>query len=185
MISRLRESPVKVRLDENEVSLDQDFAWQMYLAALYKLGFEPGLVLGSNHTLRALVLVGALQQALKCGESLPILVPPYFLGENGKRLGPEFSMDLLSQRFRKNSIRALVGSSLSWSQKESALQTGQLMLFDKMTDRLDKLPAIPAKANGVEAFLKQCEYRRIRNALASVRRNKGLFDSESLGGVID
>lgn len=183
MISRSRESSLHVEIDGEQVSLDNDFAWQLYLLTLPELGFEPELILGSNHSLRSIVTIATLQQALAPNSILQVLIPPYFLGEGRKRLG---NADAIAGAYLKNSFRVIVASSLNWKKKESVIQIGQLQLLDKMFNRIQaaKLFALPALAT-VHDFMDRCEYRKIRKVVGGVRGDRGVSDVTPLFGVID
>ncbi|MBX4205391.1 MAG: hypothetical protein KW788_04395 [Candidatus Doudnabacteria bacterium] len=185
MVSRARESTMKITVNGNEFGLDEDFAWQMYLSTMPAYGFEPTVILGSNHNLRALVLIATLQNHECTTKPLTVLIPPYFLGEGRQRLGSEHGLELLANVHLKNSIRVLVGSSLNWTQKESVLQISQLPLLDKMSKRLEALRNAGQTINDISGFLKRCEYQRIRNTTASARGDKGVVDPVSLFGIVD
>lgn len=186
MVSRSRESSVKLETEYGLVYLDQDFAWQMYLPTLPSAGYEPSVLLGSNHNLRAIVLIRILQQNLVPNSTLVTLIPPYFLGAGGKRMGQECLMEALLGAHHKNSIRAIVGMSLNWKQKESAIDTQPLALLDKMAERLGRLQLSQTNLPDLDAFLEQCNYQKIRDTVKAVRGYKtSAVDTQHLCGIID
>lgn len=186
LVSRRRETAVSIKHGDEIVLLDPDFIWQMYLPALSVSGFDTCILLGGNHTLRALVLVRAVQQALSPKSSLKIVVPPYFLGEGRKHLGGElYSMDTLLSKHKINSLRVLVGMSLNWKQKESVIQTSHLALLDKM-DQSFKSILIPRRVlPDIPALFDQCNYHKIREAVGLVRRYKDVPGYNPLYGFIN
>lgn len=186
LVSRNRATAVSIKHGDEIVSLDPDFIWQMYLPALSVSGFDPCILLGGNHTLRALVLVRAVQQAMFPKSSLEIVVPPYFLGEGRKPLGGEaYSMNTLLLNHKINSLRVLVGMSLNWKQKESVIQTSHLALLDKM-DQSFKSTIIPRRIlPDIPALFNQCNYQKIRETVGLVRRYKDVPGHNPLYGFIN
>lgn len=186
LISRRRGTAVPIKHGGGIVSLDPDFIWQMYLPALSASGFDPCILLGSNHTLRALVLVRAVQQALSPSSSLKIVIPPYFLGEGRKRLGGEsYSMNTLLLNHEVNSLRVLVGMNLNWKQKESVIQTSQLALLDKMDQSFRSITIQERVLPDIPAFFEQCNSNKIRDTVGLVRRYKDVPAHNPLYGFIN
>lgn len=186
LVSRKRGTAVSIKHGDEIVSLDPDFIWQMYLPALSASGFDPCILLGSNHTLRALILVRAVQQALSPKSSLRIVVPPYFLGEGRKRLGGEsYSMNTLLLNHKINSLRVIVGMSLNWKQKESVIQTSQLALLDKMDQSFRSIEIQGRALPDIPAFFDQCNFNKIREAVGLVRRYKDIPKHNPLHGIIN
>lgn len=186
LVSRRREAAVSIKHGDETVSLDPDFVWQMYLPALSVSGFDPCILLGSNHTLRALVLVRAVQQALSPKSSLKIVIPPYFLGEGRKRLGGEsFSMNTLLLKHKINSLRAIVGMSLNWRQKESVIQTSQLALLDKMDQSFRSIAIQGKLISDIPALFDHCNCNKIRETVGLVRRHKKIPEHNPLYGFIN
>lgn len=185
MVSRSRKSSVTIDVGSEKIYLDQDFAWQMYLATLPLFGYEPAIILGSNHNLRAIVNIIALQHLLYPIGTPQVVIPPYFLGIGGRKIGQEYCLDVVGKNHHKNALRAFVGMSLNWTRKESILQTNQLASLDKLAGKMQELHVPNHRDQDIASFITRCNHARIRKALNSLRKNGDTIDSDSLFGVID
>jgi len=180
LISRSRPSAFSLAFKDEEIFLDVDFVWQMFLPLLRRRGYKPEILIGGNKNLMACYFSIIMSQIVD-QEDVFLVIPPYYLGPRRTSLKDEqyLSENLLSG-YDSKSLRLLLATALNWRKKESIVDFELMNFISKMSYRIHSKKKITNSANA----LVDLDGARIKNLLVQFKKTRDVFYGEELCGLI-
>lgn len=184
IISRLRSTELALRASGKLFNVDVDFGWQGFLVAVQGLGFGPGALVVSNHSLRqAAIALQILADLDHQAEALNIVVPPYLSMPGDERSGiHDLSARRLLTQYPGATLRLFLTASLSWKRKEVMFHSSQLPKYAQVTSA--RSPARQTPPVSLVEAISQLDPVDIRNAASALRRGASI-DRTVLAGIVD
>ena len=181
LISRSRASAFSFHTGGENVFLDVDFVWQLFLPLLQRSNHEPRIIVGSSKNLMACLFSVVLFNLIDRSEAT-IIIPPYLLAPGKNKLnGESYSAETLLEKQSSRTIRLFLASAMNWNKKQSLLDFNIFDLIGKMTYRINSLPR---KDHCIEDVIEDFNGQNIKLILAMIRKTRKEVYSEELFGII-
>lgn len=153
VISRERETGIKVNYNNIEYNLDVDFLWQLYLSLFPN---TDKIVICSNHQLYQLFMVAMLEKCFDNQGKTICLATPYLNVENKSKE--------LELEDRIVSLKIISLLSQKWSKKENSFDEGLLKYINSMN--------VEKKQMLYELIIEEIEQMEIENELKLILTKK-------------
>lgn len=181
LISRSRNSSCAIWTGHENIFLDVDFIWQMFLPLLRRYGFNPKILIGSTKNILACCFSVAILKLID-GQDIKLVIPPYYLAtKRGKIKGDGYQFSYFVD-YSDKTLRLLLSTAINWSRKETILDFKLLDLISKMAYRIESEKS--ENADNLEKIVIDFDGRKIKDILARARRCRDLFVSKELRGVL-
>jgi len=181
LVSRLRPSSLILQNGKEKIFLDVDFAWQMFLPLLRRLGYNPSFLIGSAKNIMACCFA-AMMLKLIDGEEVNVIIPPYYLApRKGNLKGNEYALSSLLQQYDVKTMRLLLSTAMNWNGKESVLDIGLANLISKMAYRINSKEG---EICGIEEAISDFNGTNIKTLLSVIRKNRKVFFCKELFGIV-
>lgn len=180
LISKSRMSALSLEVHGSKISLDIDFAWQLFLSSLYRIGYDVQFLVGANRNLMACLFTAALFNILD-KKKIVIIVPPLCLAPGRQKLSrDQYGMSSLLTKYGTKTIRILLSTAINWKRKESVIDFELLDILERVSGKIRSLPKNDSDIIKIASIFNK---QSIKKVLAFARK-KEVFKFEELFGVI-
>jgi len=177
LVSRQRTSDYSIPLFGQKWQLDTDFCWSLLFCSLIEDGFQPDVVVVSNHVLKQLVWSLGISRNLsdKIDTVTAIVMPYVSFGESESRLSQTKQVSQLLDRYGQLLVRLLLASALKWDQKEICVSSKQIFWALK---GLSNMLATPLTITGSTMTSIQCAFESmdgnfVDRLISDLRKSSG------------
>jgi len=180
LISRTRKSALAIWTGEENIFLDVDFIWQMFLPLLRQYGYSPEFLVGGTKNLMACCFSMVMLKLIS-NQEIKIIIPPYYLAPQRRQMkGENYLVERLLERYDIKTVRLFLATAMNWRKKESVLDFNLLELISKISYRLYSIKETCGMLDAAYGF----ESGRIKALLAEARRERKDFYYKELSGLI-
>ena len=173
LISRQRETAMKVNLQGTEFHLDNDYIWLHYGRYLRTIGENPDVIVASNHSLRKGAIYAAFMA--ECGdEPINLVVTPYV--DLTKQLG-DCSVKALSAKYPPSVLRAFMLIHLNWRVQNSKGDLTWLRWLARVVNEIDVRAGEDSLIAGITNKIKG---HNLKTGLVDLKRGKELSSGQNL-----
>jgi hypothetical protein len=182
LISRRRKSALAIWTGEENIFLDVDFIWQMFLPLLCQYGYRPEFLVGGTKNLMACCFAMVMLKLIS-DQEIKIIIPPYYLAPRRQQLkGEKYLIKALFERYDTKTVRLFLATAMNWKRKESVLDFNLLNLISKMSYRLHS--AAEEAAEDIIKVTRAFESGRIKILLSEAKKERENFYYKELFGII-
>lgn len=181
LISRSRNSSCAIWTGHENIFLDVDFIWQMFLPLLRRYGFNPKILIGSTKNILASCFSVAMLKLID-GQEIKLVIPPYYLAAKREKIkGNDYQFSNFVD-YGNKTLRLFLSTAINWSRKETALDFKLLDIISKMAYRIESDKS--ENADNLSEIVADFDGRKIKEILAKARRGRDLFVSKELRGIL-
>lgn len=171
LISRTRDSAIPLWTGREQIFLDPDFAWQLYLPILWQCDCQPSVMVGSQKSLFGCYLAILLLQIL-IKVRVDLVVPAYCqtINENEDAVISHF------REWDRATIRLFLAAHVAYHIKDTRFDVSVLRLIKTLNPSKLGQRIVPAQTLPLGEALNRSSARCLRQLLMKARRS-GVVDS--------
>lgn len=181
LISRSRNSSCAIWTGHENIFLDVDFIWQMFLPLLKRYGFNPKILIGSTKNILACCFSMAMLKLID-EQEIRLVIPPYYLATKREKIkGDNYKFSRFVD-YGDKTLRLFLSTAINWSRKETVLDFRLLDIISKIICKIESGKSM--NVENLDEILVDFDGRKMKDILIKARRSRDLFVSKELKGIL-